>query len=161
MAVCGGYCPSSQRSGLPLLLRSVSGPRRGGEFIFLLPSLPVPRPVHREQALCTPQLQQFNMFLNLSFIEPLQCASSTLGAVCALSQVIFVTPNSLSPGAFSSLLPSPDHYYLLPGKMSFMLGSLPPNCSQQVLSEVSFEVVHEPGSKAETPQPGVQMLSNY
>lgn len=42
-----------------------------------------------------------------------------------------------------------------------MLGSLPPNCSQQVLSEVSFEVVHEPGSKAETPQPGVQMLSNY
>lgn len=116
MAACGGYCRSSPRSGLPLLLRSVSGPRRGGEFIFLLPSLPVPRSVHREQALCTPQLQQFNMFLNLSFIEPLQCACSTLGAVCALSQVIFVTPNSLSPGAFSSLLPSPDHYYLFPGR---------------------------------------------
>lgn len=103
--------------------------------------------------LCT-AAAPVSFFLNLPFIEQPLCASSVLGAFHTVSGDLCHSqrcqPRSF---LFSIAVPKPPSY--LPTKMTlaFTLGSLPPYCSQQLLSEVHVPSwgIHEPQNKAETP----------
>lgn len=104
-----------------------------------------------------------HLFLNLSLTEQLLHASSTLGAFQMLSQEIFVTPNSSRSWGFLSYTAVPKSIISsLEGDSGLRVG-LPASIPQPAGASRgahAFWAACEPWSKAETPQPGLQVLSN-
>lgn len=100
---------------------------------------------------------------NLSLTEQLLHASSTLGAFQMLSQEIFVTPNSSRSWGFLSSTAVPKSIISSLEDDSGLRVGLPASIPQPAVASRgahAFWAACEPWSKAETPQPGLQVLSN-